>query len=100
MIVSSRSLAAQISSTLIKPARGLDLRLDADARLAAGGLLDLGEQQVERVHVGRGLHLREHELVEPLRRALDDLDHVAVGPLGVPRVHAHAQDGRRPSRAC
>ena len=29
-------------------ARGLDLRLDADVRLAAGGLLDLGEQEVER----------------------------------------------------
>ena len=38
----------------------------------------------------------QHQLVEPLRRALDDLDHVAVRPLGVPRVHAHAQDGLAP----
>jgi hypothetical protein len=55
----------------------LDLRFDADARLATGRLLDLGEQQIERVHVGRAFHLREHQLVEPLRRTLDHLDHVA-----------------------
>ena len=47
---------------------------------------------IERDHVGRGLHLGQHQLVEPLRRAFHDLDHVAVRPLGVPRVHAHAQD--------
>ena len=42
------------------------------------------------------LDLRQHQLVEPLRRALDDLDHVAVRPLGVPHVDAHAQDGVAP----
>src|SRR5262249_55128082 len=31
------------------------------------------------------------QLVEPFGRAFDHFDHVAVGPLGVPRVHAHAQ---------
>ena len=96
MIVSSRSDAAQISSTLIRPARGLDLRFDADARLAAGRLLDLRQQHVERLHLRGRLDLREHQLVEALRRALDDRDDVAVRPLGVPHVDAHAQDRLAP----
>ena len=96
MIVSRRSLAAQISSTLMMPARGLDLGLDPDARLAAGDLLDLGEQHVERLHVAGVLHLRQHELVESLARALDDFDDVAVRPLGVPRVDPDAQHAVAP----
>jgi len=42
------------------------------------------------------LHLREHDLVETLGRVLDDVDHVAVGPLRVPGVDAHAEHGVAP----
>jgi len=35
-------------------------------------------------------------IVEALARVLDDVDDIAVRPLGVPRVHAHAQDGVAP----
>ena len=51
-----------------EPPGGLDLGLDPDPAPAADGLLDLGEQQVERADLGGRLHLREHQLVEPLRR--------------------------------
>ncbi len=74
----------------------LDLRLDPDLALAAGGLLDLGEEHVERLHVGGRLHLRQHDLVEPLGGVLHDVDDVAVRPLRVPRVDAHAQHGVAP----
>ena len=60
-----------------------------------GGLLDLGEEHVERLHVGRRLHLR-HDLVETLGRVLDDVDHVAIRPLRVPRAGAHAEHGVAP----
>ncbi|GAA3307051.1 hypothetical protein GCM10020219_004920 [Nonomuraea dietziae] len=39
------------------------------------------EQRVEPDHLGGILHLRQHHAVEELARALDHLDHVAVGPL-------------------
>jgi hypothetical protein len=52
MIVSSRSTRRADLVDVDEAARGLDLRLDADARLAAGRLLDLGEQHVERLHLG------------------------------------------------
>ena len=92
MIVSRRGEAAQISSTLIEPACRLDLRLDPgvpdrQARL----LLHLREQEVERDDLGGGLHLGQHDLVQALSRVPDHLDHVAVGPLGVPGVHPHAE---------
>ena len=92
MIVSSRGDAAQISSTLISPRCRLDLRLDPDvpdrqARL----LLHLGQQQVERHDLGGRLHLGQHDLVEALPGVAHDLDHVAVGPLGVPCVDVDAQ---------
>ena len=57
-----------------------------------GDLLDLGEQEVEGNHLVRRLHLGQHQLVESLRRVLDDVDHVAVRPLRVPRVHSHTED--------
>ena len=93
MIVSSRGEAAQISSTLMRP-RAVSIWASiptwptGQARL----LLDLGEQQVQRDHLGRRLDLGQHDLVQPLTGVADHLDHVAVGPLGVPRVDPHAED--------
>jgi hypothetical protein len=60
--------------------------------LDAGPLLDLREEHVERLHLGGRLHLREHELVEPLPRAFDDFDDVAVRPLGGQVVDADGAD--------
>ena len=93
MIVSSRSLAAQISSTLMSP-RAVSICASMPTwRLAAGDLLDLGEQQVERDHVGRASRtFGSISSSSRSDRVADDLDHVAVRPLRVPRVHAHAQD--------
>ena len=73
--------------------RRLDLRLDPhvadrEARL----LLDLGQQQVQRNHLGRRLDLGQHDLVQPLTGVAHDLDHVPVGPLGVPGVDPHAEN--------
>ena len=68
MIVSSRSVAAQISSTLMRP-RAVSICASMPTRLwRPVTCLDLGEQQVERDDLGRRLHLREHDLVEPLGR--------------------------------
>ena len=92
MIVSSRSLAAQISSTLMRPCAVSICASMPTRDCAPGDLLDLGEQHVERLDLGGRLHLGQHELVEPLGRAFDDVDDVAVRPLGVPRVDPHAQD--------
>jgi hypothetical protein len=73
-------------------AGGLDLGLDADvAGPQPRVLLHLGQQQVEGDDLRRGLHLRQHDLVETLAGAPDDLDDVTVCPLGVPSVHANAQ---------
>ena len=55
-------------------------------------LLHLREEQVEGDDLGRGLHLGEHDLLEPLARVAHHLDDIERGPLGVPRVDAHAQD--------
>src|ERR1019366_3968806 len=58
---------------------GLDLGLDADvAHRQAASLFDLGQQQVERYHLGRGLHFGEHDLVETLTGVAHHLDDVAV----------------------
>ena len=93
MIVSSRGEAAQISSTLIRPrVVSIWASMPMWPTRQAALLLHLGEQEVERHHLGRRLHLGQHELVEPLAGAGHHLDHVAVGPLGVPGVDAHAQD--------
>src|SRR5437588_2404928 len=71
----------------------LDLGLDADvARREAGVDLDLIQQEVEGHHLGRRLHLGEHDLLQALAGVADHLDDVAVGPLGVPRVDPDAED--------
>ena len=90
MIVSTRGDDAAIASTLVRPERVLDLRLDADpADLEAHRLLDLGEQRVEGDDLLGRLHLRQHDAVEVRARVLHDLDDVAVGPLRRPVVDAH-----------
>ena len=50
------------------------------------------EQEVERHDLRRRLHLRQHDLLEPLAGAADDLEHVEGRPLGVPRVDADTED--------
>jgi hypothetical protein len=76
-----------------EPLRGLDLRLDADpADLEPGGLLDLGQQQVQRAHLTGVGDLRQHDAVQVGAGALDDLDHVAVGPLRRPVVDPDGAD--------
>ena len=93
MIVSSRGDAAQISSTLMRPRA---VSIWASMPMWPTGRpalrLDLGEQQVEGDDLGRGLHLRQHDLVEALAGVADDLDHVERGPLRVPGVDADAED--------
>ena len=72
----------------VHQARGvLDLRLDADpAHLEAHRLLDLGQQQVQRLDLPGVGHLRQHDAVQVGTRALDHRDHVPVGPVGGPVV--------------
>ena len=71
----------------------LDLSLDSDpADLEAVGLLDLGEQQVQPLHLGRALHLRQHDRIEVGTGTLDDLDHVAIGPLSGQVVNPYRPD--------
>ena len=90
MIVSTRGDAVAIALTFDQAQRVLDLRLDPDLPdLVAHGLLDLGEQQVQRDDLLGRLHLRQHDRVEVRTGALDDLGDVAVGPLGGPVVDAH-----------
>ena len=85
MMVSTRGDAAAMASTSTRPRGVLDLGLDADAaRPRAPGLLQLGQQQVERVHLRRRLHLGQHHRVEVGAGALHDGDDVAVGPLRGP----------------
>ncbi len=75
-----------------QPAGRLDLGLDPDVPVGqTGALLHLGEQQVERHHLGRRLDLGQHELVETLPRPADHRDDVLVRPLRVPGVDPDAQ---------
>ena len=65
----------------------LDLGLDADpADLEAHRLLDLGQQQVQRLDLLGVLHLGQHDAVQVRARALDHRDHVPVGPVRGPVV--------------
>ena len=71
----------------------LDLGLDADAaNLEPPVHLDLGQEHVEHIHVVGLVGLGQHDGVQVPARALDDLDHVAVEPLGVDAVDADAGD--------
>jgi hypothetical protein len=93
MIVSIRGLANAIWLTLIEPLRGLDLRLDADpADLQAVGLLQLGQQHVQRLHLSGVGDLRQHDAVEVGAGTADDLDHVGEGPLRRPVVDPDGAD--------
>jgi len=75
--------------------RVLDLHLELDpAHRQAGGVLDLGEQQVERLHLGCRSRLGQHERVEVRPGPGDHLDHVGVGPRGLPPVHPDGHQGR------
>ena len=51
-------------------------------------LLDLVEQRRDEVHVARARDLRDHDLVELVAGLLDDVDDVAVAPVGVEAVDA------------
>ena len=97
MIVSSRGYAAQISLTLIRPcAVSICASMPMWPDGQAGLLLDLGEEEVHGHDLGRGLHLREHDLLEPLAGVADDLEDVVGGPRRVPGVDPDAEDGLAP----
>jgi hypothetical protein len=65
----------------------LDLGFDADpADLEAHRLLDLGEQQVQRLDLVGVLHLRQHDAVQVGPGPFDHRDHIPVGPVGGPVV--------------
>lgn len=82
---------------VVEALRVLDLRLDADlADLEAHRLLDLGEEEIEGDDLLGVLHLRQHDAVEVLPRALDDGHDVAVCPLGRPVVDPHDARLARP----
>ena len=66
--------------------RGLDDQLEADPLLARLGGLDLGHQHVDRVDVGGGADLGDHDQVEPVAGLLQHVDHVAIHVLGVEAV--------------
>ena len=92
MMVSRRGDAAQISSTLISPPvvsiwASIPMWPTGSPQLR----LDLGHQEVEGDHLGRVCDLGQHELVESLAGVRDDVDDVAVGPLGVPGVDPNAE---------
>src|SRR6056297_257346 len=70
--------------------RILDLRLDPDATdFESLGLLDLGEQHVQRLDLFGALDLRQHDAVKIRTSTRDDLDHVGVRPLGGPVIDAN-----------
>ena len=78
--------------------RVLDLGLDANpADLKSGGLLDLGQQQVERDNLLRRLDLGQHDGVEVGASALDDLDDIGIRPLRRPVVDPDGTDGLSPA---
>ena len=93
MIVSIRVAGERDVVDVDQALRGLDLRLDADpADLEAVGLLDLGEQQVQRLHLGGVGDLRQHDRVELGAGAADHLEHVVEGPLRRPVVDPDGAD--------
>ena len=93
MIVSTRGRRGGDGVDVGQAERVLDLRLDADpADLQARGLLDLGQQQVERDDLFGRLHLGQHDGVEVGAGALDDLHDVGVGPLRRPVVDPDGAD--------
>ena len=92
MMVSRRGEAAQMSSTLMSP-RVVSI-------WASMPMWPTGRPLFFSTWVNRRssattsaarLHLGEHDLVETLAGVADDFDHVAVGPLRVPGIDAHAQ---------
>ena len=97
MIVSSRGRCRADLLDVDEAARGLDLRLDADVadRRPAFCSTCVSSRSIGD-DLGRRLHLREHDLVEPLAGVADDLDHVERRPLRVPRVDADAQHAVAP----
>ena len=70
--------------------RGLDQHLDADPVGDAAGRLDLRQQRVHQVHVGRNPDLRHEDAIEAVARLLHDVHHVAVHVMGVDTVDADA----------
>ena len=97
MIVSTRGDAAAMASTSTRPlAFSICASMPIRPTSRPMRLLDLGQQQVQRVHLRRGLHLRQHHRVEVGAGALDDRDHVAVGPLRGPVVDPHHAGLARP----
>ncbi|MPM79270.1 hypothetical protein SDC9_126303 [bioreactor metagenome] len=75
----------------------LDLGLDPDpADRQPVGPLHLGQQQVEGADVVGALDLWQHQRVDPVAGAADDLDHVVVRPLGGPVVDPDGDGRGRP----
>ncbi len=77
--------------------RGLDQDVDPDpSRLPAVALLDLVQQGCDELDVARGADLRDEHGVEDLAPSLDDVDDVAVAPVGVEAVDPDADRGPGP----
>ena len=70
--------------------RGLDQHLDGDPVGDAAGRLDLRQQRVHQVHVGRNPDLRHEETIEAVAGLLHHVHHVAVHVMGVDAVDADA----------
>jgi hypothetical protein len=80
-------------------ARALDLDLEPDARLHAELRLELRQQVVREGNVIGPLHLRQHDAVECVPGARDDVEDVAEAPCRVDPVDADGARGSRPLMA-
>ena len=99
MIVSTRGDAVAIALTLDQArARSRSAPRCRSADLVAHGLLDLGQQQVQRDDLLGVCTFGSMIASRFAAGALDDLDDVAVGPLGGPVVDPHRPGSGRPSR--
>jgi hypothetical protein len=72
--------------------RGLDDVLETDPLLDALRRLELRHQHVERVDVGGGADLGDHDQIELPRRALEHIDDIAIHVMRVETVDAQRQD--------
>ena len=97
-MASSRSGRARADRLDVGHARGgLDQDVDADAAgLPAVALLDLVEQRRHELDVGGRADLGHEHGVEHLAARLHHVDDVAVAPVGVEPVDAHADGRARP----
>ena len=68
--------------------RGFDDHLKADALFIALGVLDLGDQHVQRIDVGGRPRLGDHDQVQLVDRLFQHVDHVPVHVVGVQAVDA------------